>query len=137
MKIHVFSYEDSILEHIAGELAGNSSDSRNKNLSKYALVFPGKRPALYLQDIFLRNFNIESRDYLPSMFSISEFIGFIAEKSRGKKAECDRINAPWFLYKIIEYIQKNGLDFGDSGFFKKMNKFDDFFFSGPTTIRCN
>lgn len=129
MKIHVFSYEDSILEYIAGELAVNGSDS-NKDLSKYALVFPGKRPALYLQDIFLRNFNIESKDCLPSMFSISEFIGFIAEKSRGKKAECDRINAPWFLYEIIKYAQKNGLDFGDSGFFKKMNKFDDFFFRG-------
>ncbi len=130
MKIHIFSYEDSILEYIAGKLAGNSSDSRNKDLSKYALVFPGKRPALYLQDIFLRNFGIGSKDCLPSMFSIPEFIGFIAEKSRGKKAECDRINTPWFLYEIIKYIQKNSLDFGDLGFFKRINKFDDFFFRG-------
>ena len=75
MNIYALSYKDFLLEYIADKLiedinpglpglnvnnrdnnGGNGRRIRidnglNKDFSKYAVVFPGKRPALYLRSI--------------------------------------------------------------------------------------
>ncbi len=145
MNIYALSYKDFLLEYIADKLiedinpglpglnvnnrdnnGGNCRRIRidnglNKDFSKYAVVFPGKRPALYLRYILANK--LESPYYPPAIFSLSEFIKFIAEKSSGSKAEINAINASWFLYNIVK-------DETDLKFFKETDKFEDFFLWG-------
>jgi hypothetical protein len=145
MNIYALSYKDFLLEYIADKLiedinpglnvnnrdnnVGNGRSGSidnglkglNKDFSKYAVVFPGKRPALYLRSILANK--LESPYYPPAIFSLSEFIKFIAEKSSGSKAEINAINASWFLYNIVK-------DETDLKFFKDTDKFEDFFLWG-------
>ena len=159
MKIYALTFKDSIIEYIAEKLINeakgnykdyngndnnfnnnkNSGNNRlNKDFSKYAVVFPGKRPALYLRKIISDKIN--SPYYPPLMFSINEFIKFIAEKTRGIRKEVSSIDAVWFLYNIakdifkiqsntINTIKINAINNDDaiSSGFKNINKFEDFF----------
>ncbi|MCL5673769.1 MAG: PD-(D/E)XK nuclease family protein [Deltaproteobacteria bacterium] len=171
MKIYALTFKDSIIEYIAEKLIDeakgnykdyngndnnfnnnkNSGNNRlNKDFSKYAVVFPGKRPALYLRKIISDKIN--SPYYPPIMFSINEFIKFIAEKTRGIRKEVSSIDAVWFLYNITKDIFKidsnsinantintkkinadtikiNAINDDDaiSSGFKNINKFEDFF----------
>ncbi len=125
MKIYTLAYKDSIIEYLVEKLIneanGNyenyngsnnnfdNNDNKNKNrinkdFSKYAVIFPGKRPALYLRKIISDKIN--SSYYPPLMFSINEFIKFIAEKARGIRKEVSSIDAVWFLYNIAKDIFK-------------------------------
>jgi ATP-dependent helicase/nuclease subunit B len=162
MKIYALTFKDSIIEYIAEKLINeakgnyedyngndnnfnnnkNSGNNRlNKDFSKYAVVFPGKRPALYLRKIISDKIN--SPYYPPLMFSINEFIKFIAGKTRGIRKEVSSIDAVWFLYNIAKDIFKirsntintikinaindstthNAISLG----LKNLNKFEDFF----------
>ncbi|MHB8292073.1 MAG: PD-(D/E)XK nuclease family protein [bacterium] len=128
----------------------NSDNRLNKDFSKYAVVFPGKRPALYLRNIISNKIN--SPYYPPPVFSINEFIKFIAEKAAGIRKEVSNIDAVWFLYNIAKDIFKidsnsinantintkkinadtikiNAINDDDaiSSGFKNINKFEDFF----------
>ncbi|MCL4322127.1 MAG: PD-(D/E)XK nuclease family protein [Deltaproteobacteria bacterium] len=130
MNIYALSYKDFLLEYLADKLLEDINsgidNGLNKDFSKYAVVFPGERPALYLRSILANK--LESPYYPPAIFSLSEFIKFIAEKSSGPKAEINNINASWFLYNIV----KNETDLK---FFKETDRFEDFFLWGLQLLK--
>ncbi len=107
MKIYALTYKDSIIEHIAEKLIkdNNYGDSSGCNdFSNYAVVFAGKRPALYLKNILSDKIGTSCKP--PYTFSINEFIKFIAEKSCGVRKDISIIDAVWFLYNITKDIFK-------------------------------
>ena len=80
------------------------SKTAGRDFSKYAVVFAGKRPALYLKNILSDKIGAPYKP--PHTFSINEFIKFIAEKSCGIRKDISIIDAVWFLYNITKEIFK-------------------------------
>ncbi|RZD16808.1 MAG: hypothetical protein EVJ46_00790 [Candidatus Acididesulfobacter guangdongensis] len=81
-----------------------NSKTTGRDFSKYAIVFAGKRPALYLKNILSDKIGAPCEP--PHIFSINEFIKFIAEKSCGVRKDISIIDAVWFLYNITKDIFK-------------------------------
>ncbi len=81
-----------------------NSKTTGRDFSKYAVVFAGKRPALYLKNILSDKIGAPYEP--PHTFSINEFIKFIAEKSCCVRKDISIIDAVWFLYNITKDIFK-------------------------------
>lgn len=123
MKIHVLPYDDSLPGYMADKLAASKDKSgTDKDFSNYAVVFPGKRPALYLRHILAEK--LGSPFYPPAVFSVDEFVRFIADKNGGAKNEIDDSNASWLLYCALKDICK---DPAELKFIKEAERFEDFF----------
>ncbi|HVN97318.1 MAG TPA: hypothetical protein VMT62_12895, partial [Syntrophorhabdaceae bacterium] len=73
-----------------------------EDLANKAIVFPGKRPALYLRKTLshgaLRPF------YPPRFFSMEEFIDFLARKTHPDFSDVDDADGIWLLYECIQRL---------------------------------
>jgi len=93
-----------------------------KELPGLAIVFAGKRPALYLKKRFGEA--AEKPIYGPRFFSIEEFVDFIVRKQHPDFPDIEYADAIWLLYQCIQSLPS----FSDHPFRKK--GFGDFFWWG-------
>jgi hypothetical protein len=93
-----------------------------KELSGLAIVFAGKRPALYLKKRFGEGAG--KPIYGPRFFSVEEFIDFIARKQYPDFIDIEHTDAVWLLYQCIQSLAS----FSNHVFRKK--GFGDFFWWG-------
>lgn len=75
----------------------------NRELSKTAIIFPGKRPSLYLRKLFAEHF--KSPFYSPVFFSIEDFIDYIAKKRYYEYSDIDHADAIWLLYQSVQSLK--------------------------------
>lgn len=118
--LEAFSYKQDLIEYVSNELLKNSKN--NHDLSKYAVVFPGKRPNLYLINKLSEKF--QSAFIPPKMFSISEFMRYVSNN----RTEMPLLDAVYEIFKIIKE-QQNPLKN------QVYSSFEDFIFWGIEIYR--
>ncbi len=82
-------------------------NSRARNLSEITVVFPGKRPALYLRKALAEDCG--SAFFPPRCFSIEEFIDDMARKTYPLYGDLSYADAVWFLFRSMQSV-KAGAD---------------------------
>ncbi len=92
--INIISPQSNLIETLAGRLIRSE-----KNLERYWIVFPEKRPGYYLRKTLAEKLG---KSYLPpSIFSIDEFIDFIYEKLLGYQNPLVKpVDAISFLFEL-------------------------------------
>ncbi|MGC8580136.1 MAG: PD-(D/E)XK nuclease family protein [bacterium] len=98
--IEAFSYKHNLIEHIGNILIEQAKV--NNDLSRYAVVFPDKRPGLYLINYLSEN--LKSSFFPPSIFTITEFMNYI---NRSNTDEIELLDAVYELFKIIKSLDKH------------------------------
>ncbi|HBE43864.1 MAG TPA: hypothetical protein DDW17_00040 [Deltaproteobacteria bacterium] len=93
--------------------------SYNSNLSNVGIVFPGKRPSLYMRKKYSEH--TQTPLYAPRFFSMEEFIDYIITKHYSGWSDLHYTDALWLLYISIRSLDV----FKDHPFRKK--HFGDFF----------
>jgi len=93
-----------------------------KELSGLAIVFAGKRPALYLKKRLAETAG--KPIYGPRFFSVEEFVDFIARKQYPDFTDIEYADAIWLLYQCVQSLPS----FSNHPFRKK--GFGDFFWWG-------
>ncbi len=107
-KIFFISYKDSLVEKTAEFIF-----SRFKTLEKVCVVFPGKRPSLFLKRELAR---AEKKSFIPPViFSIDEFVQYLLGKEQN-------FRKPYFLeeqYLLYEAVKEKGLSLGKDFVFRQ------------------
>lgn len=75
-----------------------------RRLDDTAVVFPGKRPALYLRRKLAEK--IGRPFYAPAFFSIETFIDYIAKGSYSDFIDVEYNDAIWILYQAVESMEQ-------------------------------
>ena len=75
-----------------------------RRLDNTAVVFPGKRPALYLRRRLAEK--LGRPFYAPGFFSIETFIDYIVKASHPDFVDLEYNDAIWILYQTIESIEQ-------------------------------
>ncbi|HLF17918.1 MAG TPA: PD-(D/E)XK nuclease family protein [Candidatus Omnitrophota bacterium] len=88
------SYIDKLVEHIETNYI-----KTGKDLSRLAIVFGGKRPALFIKQALAKR--LKKSFYPPTFFTIDEFITGIVKKHEPFKPPQD-LDACYLLYKITQ-----------------------------------
>ena len=120
-KIFVYSFKDSLISKTADLLLKNSKNK--SDFSRNAVIFPGKRPGLFLKKELAGRLN---KTFVPpQVFSIEEFIEYIVSKKH-KVLRPSFLEEYYLVYNIVKelnsaYPQKAAL-FED----KDLEKFSDF-----------
>ena len=110
--ISALSFGDDLLNFIAERLiekAGNKKD-----FSELAVVFSGKRPALYLRQILAER--MDSSYFPPRIFSITEFMGYISERILKGFKPADPLNCASMIFDCVKDIKDPMLKDTVSGF---------------------
>ncbi len=123
-KIYTVGFDVDIIDYLADfllkENKGNTVD-----LSSVAVVFPGKRPQFYLRKALASR--TEKAFFPPQIFSIEEFIQYLAEKPAQPRQEggsCHPISlldSCFLIYKIIQNLKLSHLEW------QKQLEFEYFF----------
>jgi ATP-dependent helicase/nuclease subunit B len=88
---------------------------RSKDISRVAVVFPGKRPSLYLKRKLAEHF--QKPFYAPVFFSIEEFIDYIIKQRYHDYSDIEYTDAIWLLYKSVQSLNTfNSHDLKHKGF---------------------
>ncbi|MCX5806177.1 MAG: PD-(D/E)XK nuclease family protein [Proteobacteria bacterium] len=76
---------------------------RSKDISNVAVVFPGKRPSLYLKRRLAEHF--QKPFYGPTFFSIEEFIDYIVKHRYDDFSDIEYSDAIWLLYQSVRSLK--------------------------------
>ncbi len=114
--IEAFSYKEDLIAHIAERLIKEAKT--NMDLSRYAVVFPGKRPGIYITNYLSNRLNLSF--FPPRIFTITEFMRYLTGKDTG---EIELLDAVYMLFHIVR-----GLDRLVEG--HTFKSFEDFVFWG-------
>src|SRR3989338_3820161 len=90
------SFQDNLIRHIQKEFIEPGAD-----LSRLAVVFGGKRPAMFLKRGLAGRVN--KRFYPPGFFTIDEFIQYTVRKSAAFRQPQDMDNC-FLLYKLAKKV---------------------------------
>ncbi len=114
--IEAFSYKEDLIAHIGEKLTEEAKI--NTDLSRYAVIFPGKRPGIYITNYISNRLN---RSFFPPrIFTITEFMRYLTDKD---KIEIELLDAVYMLFHIVK-----GLDRVVEG--HTFKSFEDFVFWG-------
>ncbi len=109
-KVITYNLSDNFIGNLAGFIEENYI-ARAKDISRLAIVFGGKRPALFLKkELSLR---VKKGFFPPAFFSIDEFI----EYALNKKAPFSKIadlDASFLIYKLAKEASSDILKFRQS-----------------------
>ena len=75
-----------------------------KRLDETAVVFPGKRPALYLRRRLAEK--LKRPFYAPSFFSIETFIDYLVKASHPDFLDLEYNDAIWMLYQAVSSLDR-------------------------------
>lgn len=97
-KIYVFSEKENIIEEAANLIL----EEKTKDFSKILVIFPGKRPASYLNYYIAKKLNFNF--FPPKVLSMNEFIELILINDDKFFAftKIEDIEAIWLLYEILK-----------------------------------
>jgi len=99
-KILTYSFCDNFLDKLANYLDENYL-KKNKDISRLAICFAGRRPALFLRKELAQR--IKANYFPPRFFTIDELISFSANKKESFSAINDLDNC-YLLYKLAKRI---------------------------------
>ncbi len=77
--------------------------SRSEDISRVAVVFPGKRPSLYLKRRLAEHF--QKPFYAPTFFSIEEFIDYMVKQRYDNYSDIEYTDAIWLLYQSVQSLK--------------------------------
>jgi hypothetical protein len=77
--------------------------SRSNDISRVAVVFPGKRPSLYLKRKLAEYF--QKSFYAPTFFSIEEFIDYMVKQRYDDYSDIEYTDAIWLLYQSVQSLK--------------------------------
>jgi ATP-dependent helicase/nuclease subunit B len=97
-KVYTIPFGADFIEEL-----GNFILSREEDLSRCAVVFAGKRPALYLRAKLARHRTAPF--YSPRFFSMEEFVAYAAERRSTGFTDLDPIDAIWLLYQSVRSLR--------------------------------
>ncbi len=97
--IEAFSYKESLITHIGERLIERAGT--NTDLSRYAVIFPGKRPDIYLVN-YLSD-RLKSSFFPPHIFTITEFMDYAANNN---VREIELLDAVYELFNIAKGIDR-------------------------------
>jgi len=119
-KIYTVGFDVDIIDFLTDFLLRENSGD-NSDFSKIAVVFPGKRPQFYLRKALASR--IKKTFFPPQIFSIEEFIQYLAKKSAPQESHqpISLIDACFLIYKIIQNLKLTYLDW------QKQLEFERFF----------
>jgi ATP-dependent helicase/nuclease subunit B len=95
-KVITYSFGDNFIKKLAVFVKDNFCFQGN-DFSRLAIVFGGKRPALFLKKELAQN--LKQVFFAPRFFSMDEFAGFIASKKE-PFAQISEIESCYLLYKL-------------------------------------
>ncbi len=93
-KVYLLPYSIDFIKYIADLLLDKNDD---KNFAKFAVIFPGRRPSLYLRKYL--NEALQSPFIPPVTFSMNEFIYFLFNKIFPDFRDGNNLDFAWFLFK--------------------------------------
>ncbi len=93
-RIYLLPYRIDFIKYIADLLLDKN---RDKDFAKFALVFPGRRPSLYLKKYLQES--LQSPFIPPITFSMDEFIYFLFSKISPDFTKGKELDFAWFLFK--------------------------------------
>jgi hypothetical protein len=99
-KVTSFSFTDNFIKNLVSFIEEQFMQ-KNKDLSKIAFVFGGKRPALFLKKELARR--IKKGFSSPKFFSIDEFIEYVLSKDRPYQ-KITELEASFLLYNLAREI---------------------------------
>jgi hypothetical protein len=76
---------------------------RSEDISRVAVVFPGKRPSLYLKRRLAEYF--QKPFYAPTFFSIEEFIDYMVKHRYDNYSDIEYADAIWLLFQSVQSIK--------------------------------
>lgn len=94
-KIYILPFHSDFLKFIAELLLEENSEG---DFSQTLLVFPGRRPALYIKK-YIQD-TLKSPFIPPFIFSMDDFVRFIFNKIEPAFTEGNPLDFAWYLYKI-------------------------------------
>src|SRR5262245_57961073 len=97
-KIFTISFCDSYIDKLVDYIEQNFV-KEGKDLSRLAIVFGGRRPALFIKQALARRF--KKSFYPPQFFTIDEFVQLLVNKHEAFKPPQD-LDTCYFLYKITQ-----------------------------------
>lgn len=119
-KIYSINFDVDIIDFLADSLLKEDTGDI-ADFSSVVVVFPGKRPQFYLRKALTSR--IKKTFFPPQIFSIEEFIQYLAKKSapQGSYQPISLIDASFLIYKIIQDLNLTYLDW------QKQLEFEYFF----------
>lgn len=105
-KIYILPYNINFVQYISEILL---KKNKGKDFGQFAVVFPGKRPSLYLKKYLHESLN--SPFIPPQTFSMDEFVYFVFKKIHPDFELTNNLNLAWFLYKCnlnheLKFLEK-------------------------------
>ncbi len=114
--INVFSYKDDTISLLADQLISRAHlhGDMQGDLSPYAVVFPGKRPAYYLRQALAEK--LHGSFFPPHIYSIAEFMKHIADKKLKGYSAADPLNSAYYLFDCIKGLDMRSPVHAQDGF---------------------
>jgi CRISPR/Cas system-associated exonuclease Cas4 (RecB family) len=97
-KIITFNFNENFISRLTDYLEENYL-KKNKDLSRIAIVFGGKRPALFLKKELSQR--LKSGFFPGRFFSMDEFIKFIVAKNSRIRL-CSDLDSSYFIYNVAK-----------------------------------
>ncbi len=116
-RLYAVPFGSDLIDEVAGMIRENGFGPES------TVVFPGKRPSLYLK-ARLSSTHGDRAFFPPRCFSLDEFVDHIARMKKPAFADIGRVDTVWLLYGLVRSLPA----FGRHSFRKKM--FGDFFHWG-------
>jgi len=99
-KVFTFSFRDDFIKKLA-LFIGENYQIKDNDLSRLALVFGGKRPALFLKRELAGRFK---KSFFPPMFfSMDEFVSYLVSK-KGQYSKINEMDSCFLLYNLTREI---------------------------------
>jgi len=105
-EILTYPFCEDYLENVASYLE-NHYLKKNKDLSRLAICFGGKRPQLFLKKKLAQK--IQTNFFPPKFFTIDEFIRYIYEKKRLDRFITD-LNSCYLIYRLAQHVASDILE---------------------------
>lgn len=100
--IHALSFENDQLSFIADRLIEETG--KKNDFSEFTVIFPGKRPGFYLRQLLADK--IHGSFFPPRIFSVSEFMSYIAEKRLKGFKQIDPLNGACILFECLQDVDE-------------------------------
>ncbi len=98
-KIYWIPIEENFIENFTDKFLKENKNDKN-NYSDTAIVFPNKRPFLFLRKAMAKK--LKASFIPPKSFTMDEFVYFITEKKYPGLKLINSIDAVWIIWKIIQ-----------------------------------
>lgn len=93
-RFRVIPFQSDLIDEVAGMIA-----DRPGGIENVTIVFPGRRPSLYLKENLARRTG--GAFFSPACFSFEDFIDHLARRKFPAREDIDGIDAIWLIFTLI------------------------------------